>query len=105
MQKNTLGLLRLLDYASVLIVLYATLTRCWEPIRKALGWFFIPLGQASLYVFIIHVPVVAAVNNFLPFGFSTDPPRLWINTVAHTLALAALWLMVRYRVLFRWIPR
>jgi hypothetical protein len=104
MQKNTLGLLRLLDYAAVLIVAYATLTRCWEPIRKALGWFFIPLGQASLYVFILHVPIVAIVNNFLPFGFP-DRPRIWINTLGHTLALGALWLMVRRKVLFRWIPR
>jgi hypothetical protein len=48
---------------------------------------------------------VAIVNNFLPFGFSAGPPRLWINTAAHTLALAAMWLMVRYKVLFRWIPR
>lgn len=105
MQKNTLGLLRLVDYASVLIVLYAVLTRLWAPIRKTFGWFFIPIGQASLYVFIIHVPIVAIVNNFLPFGFSAAPPRLWINTAAHTLALAAIWLMVRYKVLFRWIPR
>jgi hypothetical protein len=105
MQKNTLGLLRLVDYASVLIVLYAFLTRCWTPIRKAVGWFFIPLGQASLYVFIMHVPVVAAVNNFLPFGFSDPHPWLWINTAAHSLALAVLWLMVRHRILFRWIPR
>jgi len=105
MQKNTLGLLRLLDYASMLIVLYAVLTACWTPIRKALGWFFIPLGQASLYVFILHVPVVALVSRFLPFGFSVDPPHLWINTMGHTLALAALWLMVRYQVWFRWIPR
>jgi hypothetical protein len=105
MQKNTLGILRLLNYASVLIVGYAALTRFWKPIRRSVGWFFIPLGQASLYVFIVHLVVVAAVDNFLPFGFPRDHHDLWINTVAHTAALAALWLLVRYKVLFRWIPR
>jgi hypothetical protein len=105
MQKNTLGVLRLVDYACVLIVGYAILTRFWYPIWRALGWFFIPLGQATLYVFIMHIYVVAAIDNALPFGFPAGQPHLWINTAGHTVGLAALWLMVRHRVLFRWIPR
>jgi hypothetical protein len=58
-----------------------------------------------LYVFIVHIYVVAAVNNFLPFGFSQNHDDLWVNTIGHSAALATLWLLVRYRVLFRWIPR
>jgi len=105
MLKNTLGLLRLVDYASVLIVGYAVLTRFWEPLQRGLGWFFIPIGQASLYVFIVHIYVVAAIDNLLPFGYPLDQHALWINTAGHTAALATVWLLVRYRVLFRWIPR
>jgi hypothetical protein len=105
MQKNTLGFLRLVNYACVLVVGYAVLTRFWEPLRRGLGWFLIPLGQASLYVFIIHIYVVAAVDNVLPFGFPLDHHDLWINTAAHTAALITLWLLVRFRVLFQWIPR
>ena len=105
MQKNSLGILRVINYACVLIVGYAILTRFWEPIRRVLGWFFIPLGQASLYVFIVHIFVVAAVDNILPFGFPLDHHDLWVNTIAHTLSLAVLWLSVRYRVGYRWIPR
>ena len=105
MQKNSLGILRLADYAAVLIVGYAVLTRFWTPIHRALGWFFVPIGQASLYVFVMHLPVVAVVNRLLPFGFPLDHHDLWINTLAHTGALLSLWLLVRYKVLFRWIPR
>jgi hypothetical protein len=105
MRKNTLGVLRLVDYASVLIVGYAILTRIWEPFRISLGWFLIPLGQASLYVFITHIYIVAAVDNILPLGFGRDNQGLLMNTVAHTAALGTLWILVHYRVLFRWIPR
>jgi hypothetical protein len=105
MQKNTLGILRLVDYASVLIVGYAILTRFWEPFRAGLGWFLIPLGQASLYVFITHIYIVAAIDNIVPLGFGRTSQGLLINTLAHTAALATLWLLVHYRILFRWIPR
>jgi hypothetical protein len=105
MLKNTLGPLRVLNDACVLIVSYAFLTLCWRPVNRIFGWFFIPLGQASLYVFIVHIAFVALVSDVLPFGFPLDHPRFWLNTLGHTLTLVSLWLMVRYKVLFRWIPR
>lgn len=105
MLKNSLGLLRVVDDACVLIVVYGLLTRFWQPVNKAFGWFLIPIGRASLYVFIVHVFFVAAVGNVLPFGFPLDHPHLWINTIAHTLTLLGLWLLVRYEILYRWIPR
>lgn len=105
MLKNTLGPLRVLDDACVLIVAFGFLTLCWRPVNRAIGWFFIPLGQASLYVFIVHIAFIALISDVLPFGFPLDHPRIWLNTLGHTFALASLWLMVRYKVLFRWIPR
>lgn len=103
--KNELRPGRVLNYAAVLIVGYALLTRFWGALARAFGWFFIPLGQASLYVFIVHLYVVLLVSNVVPFGFTTDLPSILVNTVVHTVALAMLWLMVRYQVLFGWIPR
>jgi hypothetical protein len=67
-------------------------------------WHFIPIGQASLYVFVVHVFFIALVSDVLPFGFPLGNPHIWLNTLGHTFALASLWLMVRYQVLFRWIP-
>lgn len=105
MLKNALGPLRIVDDACVLIVVYALLTLLWRPVHRAFGWFFIPIGQASLYVFIVHIFFVAVVSDLLTFGFPLDHPHFWLNTLAHTLTLACLWLMVRYKVLYRWIPR
>jgi len=109
-QKKTLGLLRLLDYAAFVVVVYAILSRWWSRFRRALGWFLIPIGQATLYVFIVHLFVVAAASWVIPFGFAEPSvlpwlPRLALATLVHTGELAVLWLMVRYKVLFRWIPR
>jgi hypothetical protein len=104
-QKNTLGLLRLLNYVCFLIVAFTILTKLWKPISSCLGWFFIPLGQASLYVFIIHVFVVALFDNLIGLGISVNHEHVLSNTIAHTLALAILWSMVKNKVFYRWIPR
>ncbi|MBC7474376.1 MAG: OpgC domain-containing protein [Candidatus Sericytochromatia bacterium] len=101
--KNTLGILRLLNYLVVLICAYQLLTVYWEKINKWSGWFFIPIGQASLYVFIVHVYIVMILSNFVDFQFSHD--HMIINTLAHTLILFIIWLMVKNKVLFAWIPR
>lgn len=102
--KNTLGPLRLLNYAAFLIALYAVLTRWWPLFQRWLGWFFVPIGQASLYVFILHLFAVQLVSMVMPFGFSPGGD-LVVPTLLHTAELAVLWLMVRHKVLFRWIPR
>lgn len=103
--KNDLGPLRILDNAALLVVGGELLTWAWVPLRKAFGWFFIPLGQATLYVFVVHVFVVMAVANIIPFGFSKESWPLLRTTLCHAGAFAVLWLMVRHQVLFRWIPR
>lgn len=102
--KNTLGPLRLINYAAFLVVLYAILTRWWPFLQRTLGWFLVPFGSATLYVFIIHVFVVQLCSWIIPFGFATGAP-LWATTLMHTCELAFLWLMVRNQILFRWIPR
>jgi hypothetical protein len=103
-EKNTLGLVRLLNYGVFLVVAYAALTRWWPFFQKTMGWFLVPIGQATLYVFIVHLFIVQLASMILPFGFSNATP-LWQTTLLHTAELALLWLMVRRQVLFRWIPR
>lgn len=103
--KDTLRPGRIVNYGAVLIVGYAILTRYWRMFERRLGWFFIPLGQHSLYVFIVHVYVVLLVSNVVPFGFTVPPSHMLVNTIVHLVALSVLWLMVRYQVLFGWIPR
>lgn len=102
-QKNTLGLGRLLNYAAALIVGYGLLTVAWRPLDRAFGWYFIPVGQATLYVFIVHIYLILIVTQFVKPGLA--PTHFWANTALHAAMLAAIWLMVRFKVLYRWIPR
>ncbi len=112
-QKNTLGILRLVNYAAALIICYYLLTKYWVIIKKALGWYFIPVGQASLYVFVMHVFVIYILWNIPVFNWGLpskwDPafnlPTILINTLGHTIALMALWLMVKTEFLFKYVPR
>jgi hypothetical protein len=99
--KYKLGPGRLLNEAVLLIAVYALLTRCWQPIKAALGWLFIPLGQASLYVFFVHIYLILIVSNTPLPGYN----NFWIDTLITSTALLTIWWMIRREFLFRWIPR
>ena len=92
---------RLLDAASVVYLLHAALTGSGAARSRAARRFLVPVGQASLYVFIVHLAVVAVVD-VLPLPRRDD---LVLNTLVHSAALVLLWGCVRSRLLFRWIPR
>ena len=100
-ERSPLGPGRLVFVVAALITLYAALTVLRRPVERVLVPVLAPLGQATLYVFVLQVFLVAVVAS-LPL------PRtgivLW-GTLIHATLLAGLWLMVRHRVLFRLIPR
>ncbi|MES2844211.1 MAG: OpgC domain-containing protein [Pseudomonadota bacterium] len=109
--KSRPGLPRLINVTVFFICLYAVLTYFWQPLRRLLGWLFIPLGEASLYVFLMHFVLIAFVDQ-LPTYFDAVPSfgavwpvMIWVNTFIYIALIAILWLLVRYRVLFAIIPR
>ena len=91
---------RLLNVLVLVVAAYAFLTAYWKPVERCLGWFLIPLGQATLYVFIVHVVLIAVIAN-IPLFQQGD---IFINTAAYAVVLGLLWLMVKKRVLFGIIP-
>lgn len=91
---------RLLNVLVLVVASYAFLTAYWKPVQRALGWFLIPLGRATLYVFVMHVVLIAVVAN-VPLLRQGD---VLINTAAYAVILGLLWIMVRKRFLFRVIP-
>ncbi|MGH8550354.1 MAG: OpgC domain-containing protein, partial [Methylococcales bacterium] len=100
-QKGELGFGRVINNLVLYITAYFLLTRYWRIFYKSLGWLLIPIGQASLYVFIVHVYIVLLVNN-TPFpGYNS----IAINTLIHAGAILSIWLMVKKRFLFNLIPR
>lgn len=99
--RPTLGLGRLLDVGLLLVTAYAFLTAYWRPVERAVGWFLVPLGQASLYVFTLHVVAVLVLAN-VP---GLDGPSVALATLSQGVVLALLWTAVRRRFLFLVIPR
>lgn len=97
-----LDLGRVLNVVAVVVVLYAVLDRFWPVLSRAAGWWFVPIGQASLYVFAIHVFLLLGVAQLLTPG--QESSRV-LSTAAATFVLMTTWLMVRHKVLFRLIPR
>jgi hypothetical protein len=98
--KNKLGIGRLVNLVVLFVAIYALMTVCWKPLNRALGWFFIPLGQASLYVFFTHIFLLLLVANTPLPGYE----NFWINTGIHIAILVGMWVMVKKEFLFRWIP-
>lgn len=92
---------RLLDLVLMVVVAFAFLTTCWKPVNAIVGWFWTPLGAASLYVFIVHVFFVLAIAN-IP---GLDRGSFWQGTVIHTAEILLIWLMVKKQFLFSVIPR
>ncbi|QQD76811.1 OpgC domain-containing protein [Curtobacterium sp. YC1] len=92
---------RLVDIAFFAIVSYAILTVFWKPIAAAIGWLWIPLGQASLYVFVWQVFFALAIASIpgVPWG------DFWIGFVVHSVLILLAWYMVRKKFLFSVIPR
>jgi hypothetical protein len=103
--KASLGIGRLAAFASVAVLIYATLTVCWHPIERALGWLLIPLGQASLYAYAIHLFVIVLAYNVPPYVGSEQPGWELHNTIGQALLVLLVWGMVKRKVLFGIIPR
>ena len=92
---------RLLDVVLMVVCTYAILTAFWKPINFAIGWLWIPLGQASLYVFVWQVFFALAVAS-IPGLDRTDA---LIGTAIHAGLILLVWFMVRKKFLFKVIPR
>lgn len=92
---------RLVNVLLIVIALYALLGAYWKPISAAVGWFFVPLGQATLYVFIMHVFFALLVWN-IP---ALTEGSLWLDSAVYIVILGLLWVMVKTQFLYRIVPR
>lgn len=98
--KYTLGYGRLILFYIWFTMLYLLVRKYEDFVKKLLGWFFIPLGQNSLYVYIVHAVAIFFIDLVLPRSLP-----IWLNIVVTTSFLAFIWLLVKKQVLFRIIPR
>ncbi len=106
--KNSLGPGRIITSLAFFITFYILLTYLWKPLAALLGWLLLPLGRASLYVFLVHVPFILAADQIPGYfeGIPTfDWATIWWNTAVLVGILASIWLMIRFRILFGIVPR
>ena len=75
---------------------------CYQPLRAALGWLLLPLGQASMYVYTMHLLVVYLLLPLIPGFFAIPEPFYGFALFGVVLTL---WAMVKTRFLFFLIPR
>jgi hypothetical protein len=85
-----------------LLSFYHVVDRLWLGFNKLIGWFFIPLGQAALYVYAVHTVLVYYLLASLSVFQDAEGPVLTFSLLA---LMGLLWLMVKRRFLFSIIPR
>jgi hypothetical protein len=65
----------------------------WGLLRAALGWFLLSLGRNSLWVYLLHLPVIVLFHN-IPYLAGLDRTT---GTVAQLLAVVVLWGSIKVR--------
>lgn len=72
-------------------------------IMKKIGWFLLPLGANSLYVYTISAFVVFFMQLFILVPMGSN--NMLLNLLLSLIALAIVWLCVRTKFLMKIIPR
>ncbi len=102
--RTDLGPGRLVNLTLFFAASFWLVDRGWKPLARATGAVLLPFGQASLYVFLVHIVVVVLGTEFLPY-LAIHPSDLPAGLLLFDLALLGLvWALVRRRVLFGFIP-
>lgn len=107
--KENLAAGRVVGFLSLAVIAFSVIHFAWAPLSGRLGWFFVPLGQNSLYVYIMHLFVLVGLYNVAPpllydVPVTWDPPEV-IALGSQVAGLVLVWLMVKSRFLFWLVPR
>lgn len=100
--RDTMGIGRLVNVLVAVPVLVMLLGHLPAIVQRAVRFLLEGPGRASLYVFLMHLPVLLVVSDV---ARSTVEPSTLVNTAIVLGALTCLWLLVRHRVLFGVVPR
>jgi hypothetical protein len=95
--KVHLRLGRLLVFVVFFSFAFTLLTLAWAPIRRALGWLLLPLGQDALGAYILHLFVVALAIKVRPLIFGSTPASPTDNTLLQMAGVVCIWTAIRLR--------
>lgn len=103
--KSALPFPRLVACAIVFAFLWQLVSRCWVPIKRALGGFLLPLGQGALYAYAAHLFVIIGLQILVlqvwqqgrATGYSTLNREL--DTLLQVAGIGIVWALTRARFL------
>jgi len=95
--KVDLRIGRLLVFAGFFTFAFGLVTLAWAPIRCALGWLLLPLGQDALSAYILHLFVAALAVKVKPLVFATSPATPMENTAFQLAGIAFIWTVIILR--------
>ena len=84
---------------------YLLLTFFWRPAWTVVGWFFLPLGQNSLYSYTMHVVIIGMFYVILPYLPGNVQEMGTLNTGLQLGVLFLLWWLIRRQFAFDIVPR
>lgn len=102
--KSTVAPGRILATLIVFQFAYLLCTFFWKPIWAIVGWFFLPLGQNSLYSYTMHVVIVGLFYVALPYLPGIQEMGT-LNTALQLGVLFLLWWLIRRQFAFDIVPR
>lgn len=97
--KEQLPLARILMFLSWFWAAFYLFKRFEPVIMRWLGWLLLPFGTNSLYVYTLHAFIIFFVHIWLQKGDAV------FNLLVTTAILGLIWMMIRYKVLMKIIPR
>lgn len=103
--KNPVRIGRIVAAAIVFPLAYLLVSYLWVPLRSAFGWLLLPLGQHSLYSYIMHLPIIILFAFIFRWPAGATFTEQMINMAIQFAALACLWVMIRRRFLFSVVPQ
>ncbi|HEX2171264.1 MAG TPA: OpgC domain-containing protein [Dehalococcoidia bacterium] len=103
--KKSLRPGRLIAALIVCPFFFLTVDLFWQPLRQALGWLLIPLGQHALYAYSVHLVLVVLLAAWLPWLPGYDRWVELSNSLAQLAAVIATWWLIHRPILSRVIPK
>ncbi len=103
--KSALPFPRLVACALVFAFLWTLVSRCWVPIKRALGGFLLPLGQGALYAYAAHLFMIVGLQVLVlrvwQGGRATDYSTLnrSLDTLLQLAGIGIVWGLTRARFL------
>jgi hypothetical protein len=88
--KNDLRLGRIVALLGLATTIFTLVTIFWLPVRRALGWLLLPLGQRALGAYALHLFIIAAAHSWIGDPLRSGGEHTLIQVVGIALIWAAL---------------